>query len=180
MVDICRNGGYAAILDMNEELAQELVKEIGGGKTKFFETNVLETESIAAAVKGSLEWAKETGKEVGGVIAAAGVSTPAKVRLFSFEAHVLNVLFWIRWELYFISSKRFAHLKTWQLLARDVAFILHPAQPKGSFVSLVSHYYLQLPPESRCKFPKHISVTDNARFSTETLIPSHSTISTSL
>jgi 3-hydroxyacyl-CoA dehydrogenase/3-hydroxy-2-methylbutyryl-CoA dehydrogenase len=47
---------------MNEELAQELVKEIGGGKTK-----------------GSLDWVKETGKEVGGVIAAAGVSTPAKV-----------------------------------------------------------------------------------------------------
>lgn len=57
---------------MNEELAQELVKEIGGGKAKFFETNVLETESIAAAVKGTLEWVKETGKEVGGVIAAAG------------------------------------------------------------------------------------------------------------
>jgi hypothetical protein len=68
---------------MNEELASELVKEIGGGKAKFFETNVLETESIAAAVKGALEWVKETGKEVGGVIAAAGVSTPAKVCLFS-------------------------------------------------------------------------------------------------
>ena len=64
---------------MNEELAQELVKEIGGGKTKFFQCNVLETESIEAAVKGSLDWVKETGKEVGGVIAAAGVSTPAKV-----------------------------------------------------------------------------------------------------
>ncbi|KAN0094206.1 putative 3-hydroxyacyl-CoA dehydrogenase-like protein [Hyaloscypha variabilis] len=79
VVDICRNGGYAAILDMNEELASELVQEIGGGKTKFFETNVLETESIAAAVKGTLEWVKETGKEVGGAIAAAGVSTPAKI-----------------------------------------------------------------------------------------------------
>jgi len=79
VVDICNNGGYAAILDMNEELAAELVKEIGGGKTKFFETNVLETESIAAAIKGVLEWVKLTGKEVGGVIAAAGVSNPAKI-----------------------------------------------------------------------------------------------------
>ncbi|KAL5315167.1 hypothetical protein ACEPPN_017818 [Leptodophora sp. 'Broadleaf-Isolate-01'] len=77
--DICRKGGYAAILDMNEELAAEVVKEIGGGKSKFFETNVLETESIASAVKGALAWIKETGKEVGGVIAAAGVSTPAKI-----------------------------------------------------------------------------------------------------
>lgn len=49
------------------------------GKTKFFEVNVLETKSITTAVKGVLEWVKETGKEVGGVIAAAGVSTPAKV-----------------------------------------------------------------------------------------------------
>ena len=64
---------------MNEELAAEVVKEIGGGKTKFFEANVLETDSIASAVKGALAWVKETGKEVGGVIAAAGVSTPAKV-----------------------------------------------------------------------------------------------------
>ena len=67
---------------MNEELAADVVKEIGGGKTKFFEANVLETESISAAVKGALAWIKETGKEVGGVIAAAGVSTPAKVSDF--------------------------------------------------------------------------------------------------
>ena len=53
---------------MNEELAAEVVKEIGGGKTKFFEANVLETESISAAVTGALAWIKETGKEVGGVI----------------------------------------------------------------------------------------------------------------
>lgn len=93
VVDICQNGGHAAILDMNEELGADLVKEIGGGKTKFFETNVLETESIAAAVKGALEWVKDTGKEVGGVIAAAGVSTPAKVCPFSFTATALNIFF---------------------------------------------------------------------------------------
>lgn len=80
--DICRAGGNVAILDMNEELAQELVKEIGNGNAKFFEANVLETESVTAAVKGALAWAQETGKEIGGVIAAAGVSTPAKVCLF--------------------------------------------------------------------------------------------------
>lgn len=71
-------GGNVAILDMNEELAATLVAEYPKS-TKFFQTNVLETESIAAAVKGSLEWIKETGYELGGVVAAAGVSTPAKV-----------------------------------------------------------------------------------------------------
>jgi 3-hydroxyacyl-CoA dehydrogenase/3-hydroxy-2-methylbutyryl-CoA dehydrogenase len=64
---------------MNAELAEELVKDIGGGKSRFFQTDVLETESIATAVKGALAWSKETGKEIGGVIAAAGVATPAKV-----------------------------------------------------------------------------------------------------
>jgi 3-hydroxyacyl-CoA dehydrogenase / 3-hydroxy-2-methylbutyryl-CoA dehydrogenase len=49
------------------------------GKIRFFHANVLETESIATAVKGTLEWVQQTGKELGGVIAAAGVSTPAKV-----------------------------------------------------------------------------------------------------
>ena len=83
MEDICAKGGYVAILDMNEELAQEVVSQIGGGKTKFFEANVLETESIAAAVKGALAWSKETGMEIGGVVAAAGVSTPAKVKVCS-------------------------------------------------------------------------------------------------
>lgn len=68
---------------MNAELAEDLVAEIEEGKTKFFEANVLETESIATAVKGALAWSKETGKEIGGVIAAAGVSSPAKVCLFS-------------------------------------------------------------------------------------------------
>ncbi|KAJ5037178.1 uncharacterized protein L3040_007358 [Drepanopeziza brunnea f. sp. 'multigermtubi'] len=77
--DICSKGGYAAILDMNEETAAEVVKVVGGGKAKFFQADVLETESIAQAVKGALSWAKETGKEVGGVIAAAGVGTPAKI-----------------------------------------------------------------------------------------------------
>lgn len=66
---------------VNEELAQELVKIVGGGKTKFFETDVTETESIATAIKGTVAWVKETGAEIGGVVAAAGVGNPAKVSL---------------------------------------------------------------------------------------------------
>jgi hypothetical protein len=63
---------------MNEELASTVV-QIWNGRAKFFKVNVLETESVTKAVKGVLAWVQETGKEVGGVIAAAGVSTPAKV-----------------------------------------------------------------------------------------------------
>ena len=64
---------------MNEELGNSLVKEQGENKVRFFDTDVSSTESIAEAVKGTLSWVKEIGKDVGGVIAAAGVANPAKI-----------------------------------------------------------------------------------------------------
>lgn len=76
---IVNSDGYVAILDMNEESGQALVQEIGSKSTKFFQVDVADTESIAAAVRGTKSWAQQTGKEIGGVIAAAGVSTPAKI-----------------------------------------------------------------------------------------------------
>ncbi|KAI1858531.1 hypothetical protein JX265_006174 [Neoarthrinium moseri] len=76
-------GGYVAVLDMNEENGAELVSKLGS-QTKFFVCNVLETESIRAAVDGAVEWVKKTGKPLGGVIPAAGVSTPATVRIRGF------------------------------------------------------------------------------------------------
>ncbi|CAL3973733.1 unnamed protein product [Diplocarpon coronariae] len=77
--DITARGGHAAILDMNGELAAEVVAAVGGGKTKFFETDVLDTESVTRAVEGAMQWIRETGKMVGGLVAAAGVSAPAKI-----------------------------------------------------------------------------------------------------
>ena len=64
---------------MNEEGGQALVNELGSHRSKFFQVDVSDTESIARTVKGTLAWVKETGKEIGGIIAAAGVSTPAKI-----------------------------------------------------------------------------------------------------
>ena len=78
MQEVCKNGGNAAILDMNEEDGEAFAKELGGSG-RFFVCNVLETDSIAKAVEGAAAWAKETGKTLGGVIPAAGVSTPATV-----------------------------------------------------------------------------------------------------
>uniref|UniRef100_A0A0B7JT76 Ketoreductase domain-containing protein n=1 Tax=Bionectria ochroleuca TaxID=29856 RepID=A0A0B7JT76_BIOOC len=76
--EICNNGGNVAILDMNEEQGLEFAKELGDS-AKFFVCNVLETESITAAVQGTASWIKETGKALGGVIPAAGVSTPSTI-----------------------------------------------------------------------------------------------------
>ncbi len=64
---------------MNEELGQALLKELGTERLRFFQADVSSTESIAAAVKGSIDWVKQTGKELGGVVAAAGVANPSKV-----------------------------------------------------------------------------------------------------
>ncbi len=64
---------------MNEESGQALVQELGSNSTRFFQADVSDTESIAAAVKGTNSWVQLTGKEMGGVIAAAGVSMPARI-----------------------------------------------------------------------------------------------------
>ena len=63
---------------MNKESGQALAQELGSNSTRYFQADVSNTESIAAAVKGTKSWVQQTGKEIGGVIAAAGVSSPAK------------------------------------------------------------------------------------------------------
>jgi NAD(P)-dependent dehydrogenase (short-subunit alcohol dehydrogenase family) len=76
--EICKHGGYAAILDMNEDLGNAVVKELGSS-TKFWRCDVSDTESISAAVKGAIEWSQQTAKPIGGVIPAAGVGNPCLV-----------------------------------------------------------------------------------------------------
>lgn len=77
--NIIQAGAYVSILDMNEDGAQALVNELGHDHAIFFVTDVSDTESVAKAVQGTLSWVKQTGKEVGGVIAAAGVANPARI-----------------------------------------------------------------------------------------------------
>jgi hypothetical protein len=58
------------------------VKQLNGERVKFFETDVSDTKSVEAAVNGTAEWIKETGKPLAGCVPAAGVGSAAKV-LFS-------------------------------------------------------------------------------------------------
>lgn len=81
--ELVRAGGYVSVLDMNEDNGAAVVKKLGADKTRFFQCNVTDTESIAAAVKGTVEWVKETGKPLGGVIPAAGISLPSTVCRFA-------------------------------------------------------------------------------------------------
>ncbi|KAJ9668329.1 hypothetical protein H2201_001377 [Coniosporium apollinis] len=76
--DLHSHGAYVSILDMDADAGEALIKELGS-RAAFFTTDVSETESIAAAVTDTVEWARRTGKELGGVVAAAGVGNPGKI-----------------------------------------------------------------------------------------------------
>jgi NAD(P)-dependent dehydrogenase (short-subunit alcohol dehydrogenase family) len=78
-LELVQAGGYVALLDrVDPEVGQAVEKELGSS-AKFFHCDVLDTESIAKAVQGAVDWASKTGKPLGGVIPAAGVNLPAAV-----------------------------------------------------------------------------------------------------
>lgn len=76
--DLHRLGGYVAILDLNAGQGDKIVQELGS-RSKFFEADMSETESIEAAVKSTVDWAKQSNAPIGGVVPAAGVGNPAKL-----------------------------------------------------------------------------------------------------
>ena len=69
------------------------------------------TESIAAAVEGAIAWSKETGKEIGGVVAAAGVSLPGKVCCLFFLVEGTS-LSYVKYDLLFLTVS----CSTWESL----------------------------------------------------------------
>jgi NAD(P)-dependent dehydrogenase (short-subunit alcohol dehydrogenase family) len=85
--DLHGAGAYVSLLDLNSDAGAELVKELGA-RARFFETDVSDTASVEAAVSGTAAWIKETGKDLGGVVAAAGVGGAQKVSSF----HTISVL----------------------------------------------------------------------------------------
>lgn len=78
MEDFCRAGGHAVILDRNEDQGNRLVQQLGSS-ARFWICDVTDTANVAQVVQAAVEWAKETGKPLGGVIPAAGVGNPALV-----------------------------------------------------------------------------------------------------
>lgn len=79
LLSIGRFGTDASILDMNADAGAQVVSTFPSDRTRFFATDVSSSESIASAIASTVSWTKETGKGIGGVVAAAGVSTPAKI-----------------------------------------------------------------------------------------------------
>ncbi|KAL1304547.1 hypothetical protein AAFC00_003526 [Neodothiora populina] len=77
--DLYIHGAYIAMLDIDQASGEEARESIGTERSRFFETDVTETESIEAAVAAVVAWATETQKVIGGVISAAGVGNPGKI-----------------------------------------------------------------------------------------------------
>jgi NAD(P)-dependent dehydrogenase (short-subunit alcohol dehydrogenase family) len=71
-------GAYVSLLDLNADSGEKIVKDLGE-RVRFFECDVSDTESIQKAIDGTMEWVSQTGKEIGGVIAGAGVGVPGLV-----------------------------------------------------------------------------------------------------
>ena len=71
-------GAYVSLLELNADNGAKTVSS-PGSRAKFFETDVTSTEAIAAAIERTVAWVKETGKEIGGVIAGAGVGMPGLI-----------------------------------------------------------------------------------------------------
>ena len=75
--DLHAAGGYISLLDLNADAGAELVSEFGS-RARFFECDVSSTESVDEAVNKTVTWISQTGKELGGIIAAAGVGAAQK------------------------------------------------------------------------------------------------------
>ncbi|KAH9903828.1 3-hydroxyacyl-CoA dehydrogenase [Xylariomycetidae sp. FL2044] len=78
--DLCLTGGaHVAILDLNADLADSLVASLPRGRARFFACDVQDRASVTAAVSGAADWARESGRPLGGVVPAAGVGGAATI-----------------------------------------------------------------------------------------------------
>lgn len=88
-LDLVRHGGYVSILDISQDTGDQLIAEINSKSTnraRFFKTDVTKTTDIEAAIEGTMSWIKETGRDLAGVIASAGVGFPEKIISLSSKA----------------------------------------------------------------------------------------------
>ncbi|KAL5453442.1 hypothetical protein PMIN06_005479 [Paraphaeosphaeria minitans] len=76
--DLHAHGAYVSLLDLNSDAGSEIVSELGA-RANFFEVDVSDTDAIEIAITGTVAWVKETGKPIGGVVAAAGVGLPGLI-----------------------------------------------------------------------------------------------------
>ncbi|PCH05259.1 Short-chain dehydrogenase/reductase SDR [Penicillium occitanis (nom. inval.)] len=77
--DLHQAGAYVALLDVNADAGSAVIQELGEQRAKFLQADVTDTSSLETAVNSTVEWIKQTGSVLAGVVAAAGVGLPAKI-----------------------------------------------------------------------------------------------------
>jgi len=85
--DLLTHKAYVAIVDRSPPPETLISSE----NVRFFETDITALDQVAAAVKGSVEWASNTGAPLGGVINCAGVGTASKIIDAHGKAHSLEL-----------------------------------------------------------------------------------------
>ncbi|KAK6533305.1 hypothetical protein TWF694_002258 [Orbilia ellipsospora] len=76
-LDLYAKGASIAILDLNSDLASQVIASTSADRVRFFQTDVTNSEQVAANVKLAAEWSAETKNPLGGIVAAAGIGNPA-------------------------------------------------------------------------------------------------------
>ena len=87
MQDLLSQGGYVSVLDRSEP--SEALK--ASKHVKYYTVDIREVDQISDAVVKTVEWTKETGAVLGGVINCAGVGTAAKIIDSRGEPHSLDL-----------------------------------------------------------------------------------------
>lgn len=85
--DLLAQNAYVAILDRSAP--SEAV--LGSERVKYFTVDILEVAQIQDAVDKTVQWTKETGAPLAGVVNCAGVGTAGKIIDAHNEAHSLDL-----------------------------------------------------------------------------------------
>ncbi|CAG8770882.1 1976_t:CDS:2, partial [Acaulospora colombiana] len=75
-VELQRSGGFIAVLDIQD--IPEEAKRTLGSQARYFKADLTKDAEIERAVNQSLEWSKQTGAVLGGVVNCGGVAVAQK------------------------------------------------------------------------------------------------------
>ncbi|KAG8833666.1 telomere binding protein [Serendipita sp. 399] len=79
VVELVKNGGFVSVLDL-KELPEHIHQTLPGAQILYVKTDLTEDKQIEAAVNQTIEWIKETGAKLGGVVNCGGVAVAQKAR----------------------------------------------------------------------------------------------------
>ncbi|PVG00940.1 putative 3-hydroxyacyl-CoA dehydrogenase [Serendipita vermifera] len=88
-IELQKSGGFVAVLDIQD--IPEDAKKMLGNKARYFKADLTKDAEIEQAVNQSLEWSKQTGAVLGGVVNCGGVAIAQKVVASDGTPHSLDL-----------------------------------------------------------------------------------------